>query len=705
MKKGDITLLIILMSLIFRPVTGLAEQTIFDSLLIESEAARDTNALKALNLLVKETLSDPKVAMDYAERAVILAKELKDTTRWALSVNQVGLAWYYQGELGKCMEALKISFQLYTVLENERGIATSLNGIGVIHYEQGELKEALEHYLRSLEIREKGNDLYAIAMTVNNIGNVYKDLDHFKKSMSYYNWSLEIKVEIGDKHGLAMTLNNIGLLHNNQQKYKEALEYYQKSIVIKEEINDKHGLAMTINNIGLVYENLQKWNKALENYKRSIEIKEQIGDQLGMAMTLINMGTVYKNIGAFKKSITNLDKALLMASDISSNAQKRDVYLRLSETYQVMGNGMRALEYHILYTAIKDSMMNEEGLKRITEMEAKYQNKKKEQRIVLLKKDKQLHEARLRKDSIVIWSFAGGLILVGLLAFYLLRGYRQKQKINEQLEDRVELKHLKISELVKQLQQEIEGHKKTHSKLEAINAELNNFMYKASHDLKAPLASIIGLTDIARKQSTQKERLMYIKMISKSTNRLNVILDSLLEITKVSYGSIQIKPIHFNKIGTQVVKSLEGAEYANNVKFEIIAEEDLMIFSDEKLLTTILQNLIDNCLKYKNHLTEEAYVRVEARKQENGVEISVSDNGQGIPKDQQSKVFEMFVRANLESKGSGLGLYIVKKTLEKLGGIIELESEEGVGTTFNIFIVDPEIVEDVKVVEGDQINN
>ncbi|MBL4657025.1 MAG: hypothetical protein JKX73_03430, partial [Flavobacteriales bacterium] len=103
MKKRDIILVLLLMSLIFKPVTGLAGQTLVDSLLKESEAARDTNALKALNILAKETLNDPKVAMEYAEKAVKLSKELKDTTRWALSVNQVGLAWYYQGELGKCL--------------------------------------------------------------------------------------------------------------------------------------------------------------------------------------------------------------------------------------------------------------------------------------------------------------------------------------------------------------------------------------------------------------------------------------------------------------------------------------------------------------------------------------------------------------------------------------------------------------------------
>ncbi|MBL4657157.1 MAG: tetratricopeptide repeat-containing sensor histidine kinase [Flavobacteriales bacterium] len=705
MKKRDIIFILVLMSLIFKPVSGLAGQAVVDSLVKESEAARDTNALKALNILAKETLSNPKVAMEYAEKAVKLSKELKDTTRWALSVNQVGLAWYYQGELGKCLEALKMTLQLYTLLKNERGIANSLNGIGVIHYDQGELKEALDHYLRSLEIQEKGNDPYAIAMTVNNIGNVYKDLGNFKKSMSYYNWSLEIKEEIDDKHGLATTLNNIGLLHNNHQKYEQALEYYQKSIMIKEKIDDKHGLAMTINNVGLVYENLQQWNKALENYERSTELKEQIGDKFGMAMTLINIGAVYKNIGAFKKSVANLEKALSIAIDISSNAQKRDVYLRLSETYKVMGKGILALEYHMLYTAIKDKMMNEEGLKRIAEMEAKYQNKKKEQRIVILRKDKQLQEAELRKDRIIIWAFAGGLMLVGLLAFYLFRGYQQKQKVNKQLEDRVELKHLEISELVKRLKQEIEGHKKTQSKLEAINAELNNFMYKSSHDLKGPLASIIGLTNMAQKQSTEKERLEYIGMISKSTHRLNGILDNLLEITKVSHRTLNIEPVHFTKIVAQIVKSLESAAYAKNVKFEIIAEENLKFHSDEKLLITVLQNLIDNSLRYKNKLIKEAYVRVGARKLGNGVEITVSDNGQGIPKDQQSKVFEMFVRANLESEGTGLGLYIVKKAIEKLGGIIALESEVGVGTTFNIYIVDREILAGIEAVKDDYINN
>jgi len=681
------------------------EDGVVDSLNRLTTAARDINALKALNVLVKKTMNDPKTAMQYAEKAIELAQELKDSTRWALSVNQVALAWYYQGELKKCRTSLEEALRIYTLLNNEKGIAIALNGIGVIHYDQGRLEEALNYYLRSLDIKEKGDDLYAIAMTVNNIGNVHKDLGNFEKSREYYNRSLEMKEQIDDKYGTAMTLNNIGLLHSDHKKYSKALEYYEKSLVIKEEIDDLHGLAMTINNIGLVYEHLEEWDKALESYGRSIQLKEQINDQFGLAMTLINTGAVYKNMGDFTTAIEYLEKALHIAIAISSEAQKRDVYLRLSETYEAMGNGISSLEYYKLFTAIKDNMINEAGMKRIAEMEAIYENKKNQQKIQHLTKEKQLQTATSKKDRIIIYAFTGGFILIALLSFYLFKNYRQKQKVNEQLKDRVELKDLELSDIIKQLKQEIEEHKKTQKKLETINAELNNFMYRSSHDLKGPLASIIGITNAVRQGHFEKERHDHLELITQSANRLNIILDTLLEATRVTHSKIEVSLIEFDDFIKKIVKSLENAEYSKHITVEIAANEGLRFYSDKNLLNTVMQNLIDNAMKYKNPSIEDPYVKIKAEKQGNGIRIIVSDNGQGIPEDQQTKVFDMFVRANLESEGTGLGLYIVKKTIDKLRGTITLKSEEGIGTTFNIVLPDQRLLQTHESSKESYINN
>ncbi|PCJ90009.1 MAG: hypothetical protein COA57_00210 [Flavobacteriales bacterium] len=316
-----------------------------------------------------------------------------------------------------------------------------------------------------------------------------------------------------------------------------------------------------------------------------------------------------------------------------------------------------------------------------------------------------LQTAKLNNSRIIIFACIGGLALISMLTFYLFKSHRLKQRINEQLKDRVELKDLELSELIKLLQEEIEAHKKTQSRLEAINAELNNFMYRSSHDLKGPLASIIGITNIAKDSNSKKELFDYLNMISQSTGRLDVILETLVNAIRVADSPVEISLIDFVKFTTQIIKDLENPKHSKNVRIEIDADERLQLSTDKKLFITIMQNLIDNSLKYKKTTIEDSYVTIRAKKHGKGIRIIISDNGQGIPEDQQPKVFDMFVRSNLKSTGTGLGLYIVKKAVDKLDGSISLQSKRGIGTSFHLFIPDLRISASKGSLKSAYINN
>jgi len=137
---------------------------------------------------------------------------------------------------------------------------------------------------------------------------------------------------------------------------------------------------------------------------------------------------------------------------------------------------------------------------------------------------------------------------------------------------------------------------------------------------------------------------------------------------------------------------LENTGYSHGVDVKITVDENLSFHSDENLINTVMQNLIENAMKYKNPSIEHPYVKINVVQQSNGIRMTITDNGQGIPEDQQSTVFDMFVKAHQDSEGSGLGLYIVKKSMHKLGGTITLKSQEGAGTTFDLFIPDQQML-------------
>lgn len=223
-------------------------------------------------------------------------------------------------------------------------------------------------------------------------------------------------------------------------------------------------------------------------------------------------------------------------------------------------------------------------------------------------------------------------------------------------------------------------------KLQEKNDELDAFVYRASHDLKGPLTSIIGVTNIARDEVDDPRAHRYFDMISKSTERLDLTLSELIEATRVNNAKIKLEPLNLPELLNDIIGSLEHLPKSRNIQFKTDINLHNGFVSDRKLLSSILQNLIVNSINYHNLEHETPFVKVSVNEDSGQIQFEVEDNGQGIPERLQQKVFEMFYRGNTQSKGSGLGLYIVKNSIERLEGNCELDSSPGEGTkiSFNL---------------------
>ncbi|MEO1448076.1 MAG: PAS domain S-box protein, partial [Bacteroidota bacterium] len=233
---------------------------------------------------------------------------------------------------------------------------------------------------------------------------------------------------------------------------------------------------------------------------------------------------------------------------------------------------------------------------------------------------------------------------------------------------------------------DITEQKKTLFKLAEKNEELDAFVYKASHDLKGPLASIIGVTNIARDEVSNAPALGYFDLISKSTKRLDLILSELIELTRINKSEVSPAPVELENFVVEIIQGLHHQAKAQNIDFQIDIEPGYTFLSDTKLLQSILGNLITNAINYHDREKTAQFVRISAEQAHNETVIKVVDNGTGIAHRMQHRVFEMFYRGSNRSKGSGLGLYIVKTSMEKLKGRIQLQSESGQGTTFTLFL-------------------
>ncbi|MBC7485414.1 MAG: PAS domain S-box protein [Cytophagaceae bacterium] len=223
-----------------------------------------------------------------------------------------------------------------------------------------------------------------------------------------------------------------------------------------------------------------------------------------------------------------------------------------------------------------------------------------------------------------------------------------------------------------------------YKELQLINSELDRFVYSASHDLKAPLASILGMVLVSKLEPSMDAKLSYMDMIDASVRKLLDVIKDLTDFSRNARLEIQHEKIDFKEIIQESILSYSHIKNFSEINFDIKADESTVFYSDALRLKTLFNNLISNAILYHCIDQSNPYILLEVKNSFTHVEIRVKDNGRGIDEKFHSKIFDMFYRASEDSMGTGLGLYIVKGIIEKLNGSIQLISTPGQGSEFVI---------------------
>lgn len=229
---------------------------------------------------------------------------------------------------------------------------------------------------------------------------------------------------------------------------------------------------------------------------------------------------------------------------------------------------------------------------------------------------------------------------------------------------------------------------KSIQELKKANSELNRFVYSTSHDLRAPLKSMLGIINIAKSdsESTTTVQLERLAMLDKSVLKLDNFIEDILNYYRNKSMEIEREEIDLEKMIQEIRGSQKLIEETRRIKFYVEVNSEKKVVSDRSRLTILLSSVISNAIQYSDPSRENSYVKVNINCNKEKVFIVIDDNGIGIAPEDHEKIFEMFYRASTLSTGSGLGLYIVKEILGMLSGKIELESELGKGTKITIEI-------------------
>ena len=223
------------------------------------------------------------------------------------------------------------------------------------------------------------------------------------------------------------------------------------------------------------------------------------------------------------------------------------------------------------------------------------------------------------------------------------------------------------------------------------NHELDKFVYSASHDLQAPLSSLLGLIEITQQAKDSQEANRCLDMMKVRINDLDQFIKEVIDYSRNSRQTISIEKFDVTELAREVVAALQFTQGFSDILVDYEIATSQQMWTDRARLKIILSNLIGNAMKYHDPDKAEKRISISFKAQENAWHLMVEDNGIGIAPEYKDKVFNMFFRASEKSSGSGLGLYIVQETLLKLGALVSVESTLGRGSVFTVIFPAREI--------------
>lgn len=406
-----------------------------DSLLLKLKSAKnDTNKVVLLKNISEELQEvDIDKALDYAKDGLKLSQDLIYEKGKADLSKIIGDILDLKGEFIKSIEYYQLSLNEYTRSNNFSGIGKVKNSLGRIYEKQGNYAKALKNYLDASKIYETLSDKKGIASCMNNVGLIYYYQAHYDKAMEYFVKTLKLVEELNNKMGMASTVNNIGLVYDKKQMFDTATVYFKQSLKIHEQIGNKYGIAQCLANLGNMAYNKNDYTNCEDYYKRAIALNEELGDKWSLVNTYISLSVLYQKQKTYNKAIVIIQKAIDLSKEIGYRDGAKSAYKVLSELYENSGNYKRAYENFSFYVAYKDSIMNEENSKVLSQLQEQYNADKREKEIQLLNTQKQKDDFKIKQQSTQIYAFIIGSLLLLILAGVVYTGYRQKKAANNML--------------------------------------------------------------------------------------------------------------------------------------------------------------------------------------------------------------------------------------------------------------------------------
>ncbi len=576
---------------------------------------------------------------------------------------------------------------------------------GVNFWAMGEYDKAINYYDSCYRIAETINDQKLAAFAINNIGMIFQETGDSAKAMTNFKRALVIVNSFGDKVESAKIIDNIGKLNAGSLKFSVALRNFELAINLIKDTNERKLYLWILNDIGEVYVQMKDNPKAIDYFEQGLRVANAIDDKAGKALVFNNFGLIYLSRKNFVDAENSFYTSMNFARESNARELQKKVIKNLSDLFACKGNYVRALDYFRRFKEINDSICDENKSRHILNLQVRYETEAKQKEIELLRKDVELKRMKIEKQNSVR-DFLILILLVTLLSAVIIFWQLQlKKKANKLLEaknkviekQKVELNGVminlqKTNQILEEQQHQIQLHIEA---LKEANNTKDRFFAIISHDLKSPFNGILGLSNmlVEKVQQNNFEGIEeYSGMIRDSSEQALNLLLNLLEWSRSQTGRIDFTPESIN-IGDsvhEIVDLLANSALQKSITIEPGIPPGLIVFADKLMMGVIFRNLISNAVKFTN---TGGKIVITSTEEKDEFIFSVTDNGIGMSALTLGKLFridEAYSTVGTQNEyGTGLGLILCKEFVEKHGGHIWAESEEGKGSRFNFSIPKP----------------
>lgn len=564
-------------------------------------------------------------------------------------------------------EALTLSRQINYL----NGINHSLNYLGIAHRNRSNYSKALELFFEALKSSEYSKDLEEISYTLINIGNIYIFQTNFEGAIDYFQRALENAKMIDNDNIIAYCYLNIGRSLVGLERYQQAEENYKKAQEIRVKMNDLEGIVISNVDIAELYIKQNLPDKALRLLKENLVNVKLMDHKSTLSFSYINIARTY----LMKRDLTLAKIYVEKSMEINKahgliNNESHALHL-LSEILEKSKNYNQALSYFKKYVTTKDSIFNEENTRKIESLHAQYQTEKAEVENRHLREQSRLNEVIIKRQrAIIILTVIASILFltVALIAFW---SSNERKKLNAKIEEQREQAFKHNNDLID------------------INNEKNNLIRILSHDLRAPINNIKGLTEIHQtdhKEDFSESENRTLNLIKSESDRILSMISKILNVEALNVESNRDKDekVNITKVLDDTIVSFTSSARAKQIKIEgSHPKNELLILGDKVHLHQVLENLVSNALKFSNAGTT---ITIGLETIGKSVQISIQDEGPGLTEEDREKIFKKFQTLSAKPTGNevstGLGLSIVKKYVEQMKGKIWYESELGKGTKF-----------------------